>query len=128
MNDKKLEYMINFISKVQELDFKNFAKALISIETNCTNEEILEETYHLLMSSSEINLIDERIREVIEDKSKQPNVFNALINGLQTHSIDWSDEESRDKFRYEILDEIDTDDFKSNLKNKIEEFFNDYRA
>lgn len=134
MSDKKLEFMIDFIKKTQEIDFKNFIKALISIETECVDTEILEGAYNELMKSSDINLINERIREFIYEKFNNRHeltkisIYRSLVNGLfselQNYSIDWSDKSYKYKIKSEILNEIDKPDFKDNLKEKIEEFFN----
>ena len=44
--------------QLQEKDYQNFVKALVSIETKCDDEEKLEELYHQFMDNDSIQLLN----------------------------------------------------------------------
>ena len=55
--------MRNVLLQFQETDYRNFVKALISIETNCTDEEKLESMYEKFMEDDTVNLLNASITE-----------------------------------------------------------------
>ncbi len=57
--------MRNLLLHLQETDYRNFVKALISIETNYTDEEKLESMYDKFMKDSSTNLLDAELAEKI---------------------------------------------------------------
>ena len=50
--------MRNLLLQLQETDYRNFYKALVSIETNCKDEEKLEYMYENFMKNDSTNLLD----------------------------------------------------------------------
>ena len=50
--------MRNLLLQLQETDYRNFVKALVSIETNCTDEEKLDSMYEKFMKDDSVNLLD----------------------------------------------------------------------
>ena len=55
--------MRNMLLQFQETDYLNFVKALVSIETNCTDEEKLESMYEKFMEDDSVNLLNASITE-----------------------------------------------------------------
>ena len=55
--------MRNLLLQLQETDYWNFVKALISIETNCTDEEKLDNMYEKFMEDDSVNLLNASITE-----------------------------------------------------------------
>ena len=55
--------MRNMLLQFQETDYRNFVKALISIETNCTDEEKLDNMYEKFMEDDSVNLLNASITE-----------------------------------------------------------------
>ena len=55
--------MRNLLLQLQETDYRNFVKALISIETNCTDEEKLDNMYEKFMEDDSVNLLNASITE-----------------------------------------------------------------
>ena len=55
--------MRNLLLQFQETDYRNFVKALISIETNCTDEEKLDNMYEKFMENDALNLLNASITE-----------------------------------------------------------------
>lgn len=53
--------MRNLLLQLQETDYHNFIKALVSIETNCTDEEKLESLYDRFMEDDSASLLDTSI-------------------------------------------------------------------
>ena len=53
----------NLLLQLQETDYRNFVKALISIETNCTDEEKLDNMYEKFMEDDTVNLLNASITE-----------------------------------------------------------------
>lgn len=53
--------MRNLLLQLQETDYQNFIKALVSIETNCTDEEKLERMYDRFMEDDSASLLDTSI-------------------------------------------------------------------
>ena len=47
----------NLLLQLQETDYRNFVKALISIETNCIDEEKLESMYEKFMEDDTAQLL-----------------------------------------------------------------------
>ena len=58
--------MRNLLLQLQETDYRNFVKALISIETNCTDEEKLNNLYEKFMEDDAVNLLNVSITEKIK--------------------------------------------------------------
>ena len=44
--------------QLQETNYRNFVKALVSIETNCMDEEKLDNMYNNYMKNDSTNLLD----------------------------------------------------------------------
>ena len=59
----KFAKMRNLLLQLQETDYRNFVKALISIETNCTDEEKLDNMYEKFMEDDSVNLLNASITE-----------------------------------------------------------------
>ena len=59
----KFAKMRNVLLQFQETDYRNFVKALISIETNCTDEEKLDNMYEKFMEDDSVNLLNASITE-----------------------------------------------------------------
>ena len=57
--------MRNLLLQLQEIDYRNYIKALVSIETNCTNEEKLKNMYEKFMKDDSSNLLDAELTEKI---------------------------------------------------------------
>ena len=57
--------MRNMLLQLQENDYRNFVKALVSIETNCTDEEKLKNMYEKFMKDDSANLLDIALTEKI---------------------------------------------------------------
>ena len=55
--------MRNLLLQLQETDYRNFVKALISIETNCTDEEKLDSMYEKFMEDDSVNLLNPSITD-----------------------------------------------------------------
>ena len=55
--------MRNLLLQLQETDYRNFIKALVSIETNCIDEEKLESMYEKFMEDDSVNLLNASITE-----------------------------------------------------------------
>ena len=55
--------MKNMLLRLLESDYRNFVKALISIETNCTDEEKLDNMYEKFMEDDSVNLLNASITE-----------------------------------------------------------------
>ena len=55
--------MRNLLLQLQETDYRNFIKALVSIETNCTDEEKLDNMYEKFMEDDSVNLLNASITE-----------------------------------------------------------------
>ena len=55
--------MRNVLLQFQETDYRNFVKALISIETNCTDEEKLNNLYEKFMEDDAAKLLDTALTE-----------------------------------------------------------------
>ena len=49
--------MRNMLLQFQETDYRNFVKALVSIETNCIDEEKLESMYEKFMEDDTAQLL-----------------------------------------------------------------------
>ena len=49
--------MRNMLLQFQETDYRNFVKALVSIETNCTDEEKLDNMYEKFMEDDTAQLL-----------------------------------------------------------------------
>ena len=56
--------------QLQDTDYRNFVKALVSIETNCTDEEKLESMYDRFMEDDSASLLDTFITEKINSSDK----------------------------------------------------------
>ncbi|MBQ9573121.1 MAG: hypothetical protein IJR22_07015 [Acidaminococcaceae bacterium] len=50
--------MRNLLLQLQETDYRNFVKALVSIETNCIDEEKLDSMYENFMKDDSANLLE----------------------------------------------------------------------
>ena len=59
----KFAKMRNLLLQLQETDYRNFVKALVSIETNCTDEEKLDNMYEKFMEDDSVNLLNASITE-----------------------------------------------------------------
>ena len=57
--------MRNLLLQLQETDYRNFVKALVSIETNCNDEEILDSMYEKFMEDDSAKLLDAALTEKI---------------------------------------------------------------
>ena len=55
--------MRNLLLQLQETDYRNYIKALVSIETNCIDEEKLESMYEKFMEDDSVNLLNASITE-----------------------------------------------------------------
>jgi hypothetical protein len=55
--------MRNLLLQLQETDYQNFIKALVSIETNCTDEEKLERMYDRFMEDDSVQLLNTSLTE-----------------------------------------------------------------
>ena len=55
--------MRNLLLQLQETDYWNFVKALISIETNCTDEEKPDNMYEKFMGDDAAKLLDTALTE-----------------------------------------------------------------
>ena len=55
--------MRNLLLQLQETDYRNFIKALVSIETNCIDEEKLESMYEKYMKDDSVNLLNASLTE-----------------------------------------------------------------
>ncbi|MBR4909645.1 MAG: hypothetical protein IKZ43_11610 [Acidaminococcaceae bacterium] len=56
--------MRNLLLQLQETDYRNFVKALVSIETNCTDEEKLDSMYEKFMKDDSANLLNAAFTEI----------------------------------------------------------------
>ena len=59
----EFEKMKKSLLHLQEKDYRNFVKALISIETNCTDEEKLNNLYEKFMEDDAAKLLDTALTE-----------------------------------------------------------------
>ena len=50
--------MKKHLLQLQDTDYRNFVKALVSIESNCTDEEKLESMYEKYMKDDAADLLD----------------------------------------------------------------------
>ena len=59
----EFEKMKKSLLHLQEKDYQNFVKALVSIETNCIDEEKLESMYEKFMEDDSVNLLNPSITD-----------------------------------------------------------------
>ena len=57
--------MRTMLLQLQETNYRNFVKALVSIETNCIDEEKLKNMYEKFMKDDSAKLLDEEIYHII---------------------------------------------------------------
>ena len=57
--------MRTLLLQLQETDYRNFVKALVSIETNCPDKEKLEKMYEEFMKDDSVKLLDAELTEKI---------------------------------------------------------------
>ena len=57
--------MRTMLLQLQETNYRNFVKALVSIETNCTDEEKLDSMYEKFMKDDSAKLLDAEIYHII---------------------------------------------------------------
>ncbi len=63
--DMEFTKMKKQLLQLQEKDYQNFVKALVSIETNCNDEEKLEIIYEKFMKNDTEQLLDASFTENI---------------------------------------------------------------
>ena len=69
--------------QLQEKDYQNFVKALVSIETNCNDEEILKDMYEDFMEDDTMGLLDIAPEENFPELTIPDNGYKSLSEAIR---------------------------------------------
>ena len=69
--------------QLQEKDYQNFVKALVSIETNCNDEEILKDMYEDFMEDDTMGLLDIAPEENFPKLTIPDNGYKSLSEAIR---------------------------------------------
>ena len=91
MNFSEIKDLIN---KMMKDNYKEFVKALISIELNIDNEKKLDDIYNQYMEKDEINLINDKFsnlqkehKEVSKDKDNLKDLVGNIVNDVKIKQL-----------------------------------------